>query len=219
MAITPKELMLPPSFEGLAKFVYARSGNGDWSPSFTFEFFGGQVSVEVDESESLNPPTPGAIYQIAGSVRRSTRNGSITLAATEKKFVAPDISALSSEQMEQFVRGLPIRGVGVFEDKQAFQMARQTFMSATLRWQGATHQFKKLTPEMFQRIPQKGYVRFEMGLLVREERNQEGQMIILQIPTLVSVQVDQLVTGSVPSPAAQAKPALATAPTAAPAKV
>ncbi|MDR0327737.1 MAG: hypothetical protein LBI05_05525 [Planctomycetaceae bacterium] len=54
-------------------------------------------------------------------------------------------------------------------------------------WQGATHQFKKLTPEMFQRIPQKGYVRFEMGLLVREERNQDGQMIILQIPTLVSV--------------------------------
>jgi hypothetical protein len=26
-----------------------------------------------------------------------------------------------------------------------------------------------------------------MGLLVREERNQDGQMIILQIPTLVSV--------------------------------
>jgi len=56
MAITSKELMQAPKFEGLGKYVYCRAGNGDWAPTYTFEFFGGQVSVEVEESEVLNPP-------------------------------------------------------------------------------------------------------------------------------------------------------------------
>jgi hypothetical protein len=68
-----------------------------------------------------------------------------------------------------------------------------------LRWQGATHQFKKLSPEVYQTIPSKGYVRFELAMLVREERNLDGQMVVLQIPSLVAIQLDKLETGSVAS--------------------
>jgi len=223
MGITAKELMQPPKFEGLGKFVYARQGSGEWAPTYTFEFFGGQVSVEVDDSEISNPPSVGAMFLISGHVRRSHRNGSISLAATEKKFVAQNEDGLSLEQTGQFVSGLVIRGVGVVEDKQSTVIGRQpAFLSATLKWQGATHQFKKLTPETYQRVPSKGYVRFELSMRVREERNLDGQLIVLQIPTLKSIQSDELVTGSVPAgglgagvpPAA--KPAAAAVP---PAKV
>ena len=56
---------------------------------------------------------------------------------------------------------------------------------------GATHQFKKLSPELYQRIPTpaKGadrdpaYVRFELTRLVREERNTDGQMVVPQDTT------------------------------------
>ena len=111
MGITTKELMQPPKFEGLGKFVYSRPGNGDWAPSFMFEFFGGQVSVEVEESESLNPPAVGSMYFIAGDLRRNPRNGSVSLAAKTHRFVAKDDESLSSEQLDQYVRGLSIRGV------------------------------------------------------------------------------------------------------------
>jgi len=198
MAITPKELIQPPMFEGLAKYVYCRPGNGEWSPTYTFEFFGGQVSVEVDEAEVLTPPVPGTMFWVSGYVRRSVRNGTITLAATDKKFVAKDESSMTAEQLEQYVRGLPIRGVAIVEDKQSTMMNRVTYMSATLRWQGATHQFKKLTPEIYQRIPTKGPVRFEMAMMVREERNTDGQLVVLQVPSLVSVQMETMATGSVP---------------------
>ena len=209
MGITPRELMQPPKFEGLGKYVYCRPGNGDWSPTYTFEFFGGQVSVEVDESEIANPPVVGSMFQISGHLRRSSRNGSISLAATEKKFVSASDSDLSLEQAERYVGGLRIYGVGVVKDKQSSMIGRgPAFLSATLEWQGATHQFKKLTPEMYTRIPSPGkggdrrdsaYVRFELGILVREERNIEGQMVVLQIPSLVMISREELVTGSVPS--------------------
>jgi len=208
MAITSKELMQAPKFEGLGKYVYCRAGNGDWAPTYTFEFFGGQVSVEVEESEVLNPPVVGSMFFISGHVRRSNRNGSITLAATDKKFIVADSDLLSSEQTHQYCRGLLITGVGVIEDKQSAQIGRSpAFLSATLKWQGVTHQFKKLTPEMYQKIPSPGsYVRFQLGMLVREERNADGQMVVLQMPSLVSVQLDKLETGSVASASASAVP-------------
>lgn len=205
MTITTRELMQPPKFEGLGKYVYCRPASGEWAATYTFEFFGGQVSVEVDDNEITNPPAVGAMFLIAGHVRRSNRNGSITLSATAKKLVAINDESLSTEQLDQFVGGLRIAGVGVVESKQSAQIGRQpAFLSATIKWQGATHLFKKLTPEMFQRIPSKGYVRFELSLGVREERNQEGQLIQLQIPSLMMIQSDTLQTGSVPSPAVAA---------------
>jgi hypothetical protein len=199
MGITNKELMQTPKFEGLGKFVYARPGNGDWAPTFTFEFFGGQVSVEVGESESLNPPAVGTMYFIQGDLRRNARNGTITLGAKSHKYVAVNEDGLSMEQTDQYVRGLVIRGVGVVEDKQSFQMVRQpAFLSATLKWQGGIHRFKQLPPELYQRIPGKGsYVRFELSIRVREERNNEGQLVVLQVPSLESIQLDKLETGSV----------------------
>ena len=218
MGITPKELMQPPKFEGLGKFVYSRPGNGDWGPTFMFEFFGGQVSVEVEESESLNPPAVGSMFFIAGDLRRNPRNASITLAAKSHRFVAENAESLSSEQLEQYVRGLSIRGVGIVEDKQSFQMPHQpAFLSAILKWQGATHKFKTLPPELFQRIPSKGsYVRFDLSMRVREERNLDGQLVVLQILSLEGIHLDKLETGSVPSSTVGATPV---AKTAAPAKV
>ena len=200
MTITLKELMQPPKFEGLGKFVYARAANGEWAPTFTFEFFGGQVSVEVDDSEVASPPAIGSMFSIAGHVRRSNRNGSITLAATEKKFVSQDSSGLSEEQTGQYAHGLSFRGVGVVKAKDSTQIGRQpAFLSSTLEWQGATHQFKRLTPEIYQRIPavsrdprEPSYVRFELAMLVREERNTDGQLVALQIPSLTSIQLDSL---------------------------
>jgi hypothetical protein len=208
MGITVKDLMQPPKFEGLGKFVYSRAGNDDWPATFTFEFFGGQLSVEVEEEELLNPPVVGSMFFISGDLRRNSRNGTISLAATGHKFVASSSENLSSEQMDQYVRGLSIRGVGVVEDKQSVVMGRQpAYLSAMLKWQGATHQFKKLPPELFQRIPGKGsYVRFELSMRVREERSREGQMIMLQIPFLESVTLDKLESGSVSGVSSAAVP-------------
>jgi len=206
MGITPKELVQAPKFEGLGKFVYARPGSGDWGPSFTFEFFGGQVSVEVEESESLNPPVVGSMFSIKGDLRRNARNGSITLSAKNHRLEASHEDAMTPEQWEQYVRGLLIRGVGVVEDKQSFQPSgrnQSAFLSAILKWQGAIHKFKQLSPELFQRIPSRGsYVRFELTIHVREERNQDGQMVILQIPSLQAIYLDKLETGSVAGPQA-----------------
>jgi len=135
MAITAKELMQPPVFEGLGKFVYSRPASGDWPASFTFEFFGGQMNIEVGESEVLNPPAIGAFFLITGNVRRNTRNGTISLAATEKKFIGNDATALSEEQTQQYVSGLRIRGVGIVKDKQSVQIGRNpAFLSSILEW-------------------------------------------------------------------------------------
>jgi hypothetical protein len=214
MGITPRELMQAPKFEGLGKFVYARPGSGDWSSSFMFEFFGGQVSVEVEESELLNPPAVGSMYLIAGDLRRNARNGTITLSAKAHRFVSSSEEGLSSEQMDQYVRGLLIRGVGVVEDKNSFQSTRQVaFLSATLKWQGATHKFKSLPPELFQRVPGKGsYVRFDLSMRVREERTLEGQTVVQQVPALEAIYLDKLETGSVPGPAAGSPTAKPVAP-------
>ena len=83
--------------------------------------------------------------------------------------------------MEQYVRGLSIHGVGIVEDKQSFVIGRQpAFLSAMLKWQGATHQFKKLPPELYQRVPGKGsYVRFELSMRVREERTRFVRFMIV----------------------------------------
>jgi hypothetical protein len=208
MAITSRELMQPPKFEGLGKFVYARPGSGEWSPTFVLEFFGGQVSIEVEDTEVVDPPEVGSFFHISGHVRCSQRNGSISLVATEKKFVAKREEELTSEQTDAFVGGLLIVGVGVVKTKESTQIGRSpAFLSATLGWQGSTYQFKKLTPEIFQRIPAPNagkvvYVRFELSMLVRQERNNDGQLINLQIPSLSKIQLDNLVSGSAASSAA-----------------
>ena len=211
MGITPKELMQHPKFEGLGKFVYARPANGEWAASFTFEFFGGQVSVEVEESESLNPPAVGSMYFIAGELRRNTRNGTIALSAKTHRFVAANEDSLTAEQVEQYVRGFLIHGVGKVEDKNSFQppgRQQSAFLSVTLKWQGAIHKFKSLPPELYQRVPGKGcYVRFELSMRVREERNLDGQMIVQQIPSLEGITLDKLETGSVPSSSVGTPPA------------
>jgi hypothetical protein len=202
MAIGLKELMQPPKFEGLGKFVYARPGNGEWAPNFVFEVWGGQVSVEVSESEALNPPAVDTVFRLSGHVRHNGRNGTVALVATLKERLA-DFSA------EEFVKGLNIAGVGVVEAKSSTVMNRQTFLKVTLKWQGATHEFRKLSPELYQRIPGAGsYCRFGLGMLVRSERNMNGQMIVLQEPSLSSIQVEDISTAAVPPPA---KPAAAPA--------
>ena len=49
-------------------------------------------------------------------------------------------------------------------------------------------------------VPSAGkYVRFELGLSVREERNPTGQMVLIHFPSLSSIQIDELATGSVPA--------------------
>ena len=208
MAIIARELMQPPLFEGLGKFVYSRPANGDWPASFTFEFFGGQMSVEVSESEILNPPAVGAFFLVSGTVRRNTRNGTVSLSASEKKFVANDAGALTEEQTQQYVSGLRIRGVGVVKDKQSSQIGRgPTYLSCVLEWQGATHLFKKLTPELYQRIPSPSkagerapsYVRFELTMLVRDDTNDNGQRIVQQVPSLTWIQSEPLSSGSTAS--------------------
>lgn len=159
------------------------------------------MRVEVEESELLNPPVAGAMFWVSGEVRRSNRNGTISLMATSHKFVAATMDGLSVEQMEQYVRGMLARGVGVVQDKQSISIGRgPAWNSVVLKWQGATHDFKKLTPELYLRIPGKGsYVRFEFSAAVRSERR-EGQLVNLQIPDLLSVTLDKLETGSVAPP-------------------
>ena len=216
MAIEPKELMQSPRFEGLGSFVYCRPGNEDWKPSYVIEFFGGQISVEVEESEVLNPPAVGTMFLIGGSIRHNGRNGSVSLVSSVKKLLAPTAEGLAQDQMQQYVGGLRIWGVGIIHAKDSVVVNRVTYSKATLKWQGATHEFRKLTPEMYQRIPGVGkYVRFDLGLSVKEERNQTGQSVLIQFPSLVSVKAEDLLTGSVASGAVGSKPA-APAPPAAP---
>jgi hypothetical protein len=192
MTIEMKELMQAPKFEGYGTFVMCRPGSGDWPPNYLFEFFGGQVSLEVEESETLDPPAVGSSFFLSGKVRYNPRNGTVSLLADEKKFIA----AISAEQ---YVSGLRIKGVGIVEQKISTTMNRQTFLKATLKWHGAVHEFRKLSPELFQRLPNRGgAVRFELGLLVQTERNLTGQSVQLQVPSLVSVQLDNL-SGSVPA--------------------
>ena len=205
MAIEPKELMQAPRFEGIGSFVYCRPGNEEWKPSYVIEFFGGQMSVEVEESEVSSPPAPGAMFLIGGNVRHNARNGTVSLVSTVKKHLAASSDGMSQDQLEQYVRGLRIWGVGIVHSRDSVVMNRTTYNKATLKWQGATHEFRKLTPEIYQRIPSAGkYIRFDLGLSVKEERNQTGQSVLLQFPSLASVKVDELATGSVPSAAATA---------------
>ena len=100
-----------------------------------------------------------------------------------------------------------ITGVGAVKDKQSTTMNRVTYLSATLEWQGSTHLFKKLPPEIYQRIPspvvgKKVYVRFELTMLLRQENNGSGQMIMLQVPAITKIERDELETKSIPSSAA-----------------
>jgi len=200
MAIEPKELMQVPRFEGIGKFLYSRPGNGEWKPSFAVEFFGGQVSIEVDESELQNEPAVESMFLISGRLRYNTRNASVSLVTSEKKFLSATPETLTQEYMERYVRGLRVWGVGIVHSKSSSVVNRVTYNKATLKWQGATHEFRSLPPEMYQRIPSMGkYVRFELGLSVREERNQSGQQVLIHYPSLALIQMDELVTGSVPS--------------------
>ena len=207
MAIEARELIQSPRFEGLGSFLYCRPGNEEWKPSYMIEFYGGQLSVEVEDTEVSNPPAVGTIFQFAGSIRHNSRNGSVSLVTSSKKQLAASPESLTPEQMEQFVRGLRISGVGIVHAKDSVSMNRQTYNKATLKWQGATHEFRKLTPETYQRIPGVGkYVRFELGLSVRDERNLTGQSVVIQMPSLVSVKAEELATGSIPSGAVPPKP-------------
>ena len=200
MAISHRELMQGPRFEALGKFVYARLGSEGRSASFMFEFLGAQASVEVEESEALNAPDVGSMFLVVGNVRRNGYNGAVSLVAESKKFVSQTEEGLTSEQVGLYVSGLRIKGVGVVETKSSVSMNRQTYMKATLKWQGAMHEFRNLSPELYQRIPGIGkYVRFELGLLVHEERNQSGQTVLIQKPSLLSVQLEELSMGSVPA--------------------
>ena len=203
MAIEPKELMKAPSFDGIGSFVYSRPGNGDWKPSYVIEFFGGQMSVEVDESEISNPPAPGTMFLVGGSIRHNGRNGTVSLIGSAKKQLAASPEGLSAEQWSQFARGVRVRGVGVVHSKDSVVVNRTTYSKVTLKWQGATHEFRRLTPEIYQSIPSAGkYVRFELSLSVKEERNETGQTGLLQFPALTAIKVEDLITGSVPSEAA-----------------
>ena len=208
MAIERKELMEAPRFEGIGSFVYCRPGNDEWKPSYVMEFYGGQISVEVEDLEVSNPPVPGTMFLIGGRIRHNSRNATVSLVTETKKQLAVTWQDLTSEQMDIFVRGLRIWGVGNVHSKDSFTStgpSRQTYLKTTLRWHGSTHEFKKLSPEVYQRLPAPGkYIRFELGISVREERNRDGQMVVLQFPSLASVTVDELATGSVPSAAATA---------------
>jgi hypothetical protein len=204
MAIERKELAQLPRFEGVGKFVYARHGDGVRSSMFTFEFFGGQVSIEVTEEETLSPPAVGVMFLVSGTLQYNSFNGSVRLIAKEKRKLAESDSQLTDEQWGQYVTGLSIGGVGIVEAKSSTVFNRQTFNKATLKWQGAIHEFRSLSPEIYSRVPSVGqYVRFKLGLLVGEERR-DGQSVVVQKPSLVGCQLDSLVTGSVPSASANA---------------
>jgi len=203
MAIEPKELMQAPRFEGIGSFVSCRPGNEEWKPSFVFEFLGGQMSVEVEESEAANPPTVGALFAVGGHVRYNNRYGSVSLVSTVKKQLGATVESLSPDQMEQFLRGVRVWGVGIVHARTTSTMNRTTYSKATLKWHGATHEFRMLPPEVYGKIPSVGrYVRFELGISVREERI-EGRLTTVTYPSLKSAAFDDLATGSV-----AAKPAV-----------
>jgi len=205
MTISHKELMQSPHFEALGKFVYARPGYDGRNPSFMFEFFGAQASIEVEEEELLNPPAVGSMFLVIGNLRRNGYNGAVSLVTESKKFVSASEENLSPEHQGLYISGLRIKGVGVVEAKSSSVFNRQTFIKVTLKWQGAIHEFRGLSPEIYQKIPSVGkFVRFELGLLVHEERNQGGQTVVFQKPSLLSVQLEELSTGSIPSTATSA---------------
>jgi hypothetical protein len=201
MAIEMKELAQHPVFEGLGVFAYAREATETRKSAFVFESFGGQVSVEVEESEYLNPPVVGSLFQIVGTARRNNWNGTMSLLASGKRLVA---SSLTVEHTEAYTSGLVIRGVGKVESRSSSVVQRKTYSKATLSWVGAMHEFRSLPPEIYQRIPVAGsYVRFELGLQPLEVRNQDtGQIQIVHKPTLLGIRQDTFASGSVPSSAA-----------------
>jgi len=207
MAIDRKELLQSPHFEGLGSFLYCRPGNGDWRPSYMLECFGGQVSVEVDESEVSNPPAAGTVFQIGGSIRHNGRNNTVSLVTSTKKQVGTSLEALSPEHFEQFARGLLIHGVGIVHAKDTAVVNRVTYNKATLKCQGATHEFRKLSPEIYQRIPMPGkYVRFDLGLSVREEKNITGQLVVFQMPSILSITAEEMALPTNPVPPKPAAP-------------
>jgi hypothetical protein len=189
MALDAKEIMLGVRFSGYGTFssVYIPEGGGR-SPVYRFEYLGGQFSVEVSDSESLNPPEVGTAFFVQGRVRYNAYNGSIGLVAEEKK-------RLTEFSADQFVAGLRIYGAGVVEEKKSTVMNRQTFLRVAIKWQGGLHLFSGLSPELYQKLPQRGsYVRFELGVTSRSERTQGGQQIQLMVPMLVSVTPETLST-------------------------
>jgi hypothetical protein len=145
------------------------------------------------------------MFLIGGTVRQNGRNGTVSLVSNIKKQLATSLESMSPDQIAQFVQGLRVWGTGIVHSKDSVTMDRRTYNKATLKWQGATHEFKKLTPEIYQQLPAAGkYIRFELSLSVREERNQTGQLGLLQFPSLVSVKADDIAIGSIPSTTAAA---------------
>jgi len=231
MPITAKELMQAPRFEGIGKFVYARAGSGDWGPTYTFEFLGTQVNVEATEMEVADPPLVGSMFFISGHIRSVQRSGTISFVPTEKRFLAKDADGLTEEQTFQYIQGLAIRGCCLVKEKKTSTVNRVTYLSAILEWQGCTFIFKNISPEIYNRIPTpvigtKVGARVELTILLRQDRNQDGQVVMLQIPAITYITPDTVLTGSVPSAAAStptgsgmAKPAATPAPAAAAPKV
>jgi hypothetical protein len=177
------------------------------------EFLGAQVNIEVEEKEALNPPSVGTFFQVNGVVRRNGYNGSVSLIPMRKTAIAKDMDSLTDEDMRRYASGLRISGVGIVAAKDSSTVNRKTFIKASLQWQGATHEFKGLSPELYQRIPAvKSYVRFWLGILAMEERNRDGQKVMVQKPTLLDCRMDDIETGSVPSKEAAAAQAGAATP-------
>jgi hypothetical protein len=191
MAIELKELIAQPSFEGVGVFVQVREATETRRASFVFEAYGSQIAVEVEDSELLNPPAVGSLYQIVGLARRNNWNGTMSLMATGKRFVSTTVGV---EHVDMITAGLCIKGCGKVETKTSTVVQRKTYCKATLKWCGAIHEFRSLSPEIYQRIPAVGsYVRFELGLLPSEQRNNEtGQIQIVYKPTLLGIHLDVL---------------------------
>jgi hypothetical protein len=195
MALEAKEIMLGVRFSGYGTFasVYIPEAGGR-SAVYRFEYLGGQFSVEVNESEALNPPEVGTAFFVQGRVRYNAYNGSIALVAEEKK-------RLMEFSAEQFVAGLKIFGAGVVEEKKSTVMNRQTFLRVAIKWQGGLHLFSGLSPELYQKLPSRGsYIRFELGVTSRSERTQGGQQIQLMVPMLVSVTPETLAVSAPKEP-------------------
>ena len=118
------------------------------------------------------------------------------------------------------------------KDKQSSQIARgPTYSIGSDFVAGFDTSFQKVAPEIFNRIPapvsgKKVYVRFGLSMLLRQERNNDGQLVMLQIPSIDWIEKDELETKSIPSSAAStlagsgmaAKPATPTTAPAAPGK-
>jgi hypothetical protein len=161
--------------------------------------FGGQISIDVEESELENPPAIGSMFLLIGTMGFSRYNGAVSLRAFSKKLISPSLGSLSPEYQTMFMAGFMIRGVGVIEHRSQTTMGRQTFLKATLKWQGGLYEFKQLEPETYHRVPSPGkYVRFELGLRIREERSREGQTVLLQFPALHSIKAEEIATAAPP---------------------